>query len=148
MSKILRPLELDDAAGFDPYYKWLAINPKEQPPNYYRLLGVSLFESDTDVIANAADARMAHVKTFQTGAHSALSQRILNEIALAKVCLLNPQQRSEYDQQLRGRLDAGKPESPPCDPAPVAVVVPTSIYSLPRRKKLPDMVFGLSLLGV
>ena len=39
---------------FDPYYKWLGIPPGEQPPNHYRLLGVSLFEPDADVI-DAAD---------------------------------------------------------------------------------------------
>ena len=46
--------------SFDPYHKWLAIPPEEQPPNHYRLLGVSPFESDPDVIENAADQRMAH----------------------------------------------------------------------------------------
>ena len=28
---------------FDPYHKWLGIPPEEQPPNYYRLLGVALW---------------------------------------------------------------------------------------------------------
>lgn len=175
MSKILRPPELGDAAGFDPYYKWLAINPKEQPPNYYRLLGVGLFESDPDVIANAADARMAHVKTFQTGAHSALSQRILNEIALAKVCLLNPQQRSEYDKQLRRQLSAVKsvastaaPSLPATDHSDcyelqqeVAIerraipdnfpaiddFKPISISAKLRRKKSSDTLLVLGMLG-
>lgn len=27
---------------FDPYHQWLGIPPKDQPPNHYRLLGVSL----------------------------------------------------------------------------------------------------------
>ena len=44
--------------NFDPYYKWLAIPPEEQPPHHYRLLGVQRFESDPDVIATAADQRM------------------------------------------------------------------------------------------
>jgi hypothetical protein len=44
---------------FDPYYKWLGIPPKDQPANHYRLLGVSLFEPDPEVIASAADSRMA-----------------------------------------------------------------------------------------
>ena len=50
---------------------------------------VALFESDPDVIANAADRQMAHVRTFQTGPNAAHSQRLLNELAAAKVCLLN-----------------------------------------------------------
>src|SRR5687768_18381170 len=40
---------------FDPYHKWLAIPPEEQPPHHYRLLGIKLFESDPDVIESAAD---------------------------------------------------------------------------------------------
>ena len=59
------------AHSFDPYHQWLGISPKDQPPNHYRLLGVDLFESDLDVISNAADQRMAHVRSFQTGQHAA-----------------------------------------------------------------------------
>ncbi len=88
---------------FDPYYLWLGIPPHEQPPNYYRLLGVELFERNLDVIATAADRQMMLLRTFQTGKHSADSQRLLNEVAAARVCLLNPIKRDDYDQQL---LDA------------------------------------------
>lgn len=87
--------------AFDPYYKWLGIPPAEQPPNHYRLLGVTLFEADSDVIGNAADQRMAHVRTFQAGRHSDVSQRILNEIAAARVCLLNADKKAEYDRTLQ-----------------------------------------------
>ena len=70
-------------ATFDPYRKWLGIPVEEQPPNHYRLLGIGLFESDHDVISNAADRQMAHVRTFQSGSYSQLSQRLLNELAAA-----------------------------------------------------------------
>lgn len=88
-------------ADFDPYYQWLAIPPKDQPPNHYRLLGVELFESNVEAIANAADQRMMHVRSFQTGKYSDLSQKLLNEIAVAKICLLNAGKKAAYDQQLR-----------------------------------------------
>ena len=84
--------------GFDAYHKWLSIPPHEQPPNHYRLLGLGLFESDPDVVAAAADRQMAHVQTYKTGPHSELSQKLLNEISAAKLCLLRPQ---------RNRFDAG-----------------------------------------
>jgi len=74
---------------FDPYRKWLGIPPAEQPADHYRLRGVGRFEDDADTISNAADRQMAHVRTFQTGAHSAVSQKLLNEIAAARVCLLD-----------------------------------------------------------
>ena len=71
---------------FDPYYSWLAISPKDQPPNHYRLLGVELFESNSNVIQTAAEQRMVYLRTFQIGKHSADSQKPLSEVAAAKVC--------------------------------------------------------------
>jgi len=100
---------------FDPYHKWLGIPLKDQPPNHYRLLGLDLFESDPDVIEAAAFRQTAHVRTYQLGPHSADSQNLLNEIAAAKVCLLDPQKRAAYDTELRGRLRAadGRRSVPP-----------------------------------
>ena len=104
------------STGFDPYRKWLGIPPRDQPPNHYRLLGIELFESDPDVISNAADARMAHVRSFQTGPYSEWSQKILNEIAAAKVCLLNPEKKASYDAHLRTQLAAQGLWAPPAAP--------------------------------
>ena len=98
--------ERDMPEAFDAYYKWLGIPPNEQPPNCYRLLGIALFESDPDVITSAADKQMAHIRSFQTGQHSALSQKILNEIAAARICLLNAAKKAQYDEKLRGQLAA------------------------------------------
>jgi len=92
--------------SFDPYRKWLGIPPDEQPPNHYRLLGIGLFESDPDVISNAADRQMAHVRSFQTGRYSELSQKILNELSAARLCLLDPKRKAAYDAQLRAQLQA------------------------------------------
>ena len=89
---------------FNPYRKWLGIPEQDQPPHHYRLLGIELFESDADVIVNASDGRMAQVKNFQTGKSSEQSQRILNELAAAKICLLNPEKKAEYDRLLQARL--------------------------------------------
>ena len=97
-------------SDFDPYYQWLAISPQYQPPNYYRLLGVELFESNSDVILNAAYQRMAHIRSFQIGKHADLSQKLLNELAAAKICLLNPIKKAAYDRQVRQR--SAVPETP------------------------------------
>ena len=90
--------------AFDPYFKWLGIPKADQPPHAYRLLGIELFESDDDVISNAADGRMAQIKSYQTGKFGAVSQKLLNEIAAAKVCLLKPEKKAEYDRRLRAHL--------------------------------------------
>lgn len=102
--------------AFDPYHRWLGIPPAEQPPNHYRLLGIQLFEEDPDVIEAAGDQRMGHLRSYQSGRHSELSQRLLNEVAAAKVCLLNPQKKAEYD----GQLGAGRGVARPAESLPVA----------------------------
>jgi len=96
------------SSEFDPYHKWLGIAPKEQPPHLYRLLGLSLFETDADAIENAADQRMAHLRSFQTGKNSDHSQRLLNEVAAAKRRLLNPDEKEIYDDALRRTLKKRK----------------------------------------
>lgn len=93
------------AENFDPYHKWLGIPPAEQPPNYYRLLGLALFESDPDVIDHATEQRIVHLRTFQIGKHSDESQQLLREVFTARVCLLNREKKAAYDAQLRA---AGK----------------------------------------
>ncbi len=104
---------------FDPYHIWLGILPKEQPPHHYRLLGLALFESDSDVISNAADQRMAHLKTFQAGSQSNLSQRLLNEISAAKICLLTPNKKAAYDAHLLETMKPQEPASRSAEPPPV-----------------------------
>jgi serine/threonine protein kinase/WD40 repeat protein/formylglycine-generating enzyme required for sulfatase activity len=100
------------SAPFDPYYKWLGIPAAEQPPNCYRLLGIREFEDDPDVIETAADQRMRHLRTFQSGKQAAFSQKLLNEVAQALRRLHEPEEKAEYDAQLRERLStAGPPTS-------------------------------------
>jgi hypothetical protein len=103
----------NEADQFDPYHKWLGIPPKDQPPNHYRLLGIQTFEDDPDTIANAADQRMAHVRSFQSGKYSAISQRLLNELAAARVALLKPDRKSAYDAALRKSHHADAPSAQP-----------------------------------
>jgi hypothetical protein len=86
---------------FDPYHRWLGIPPSENPPSLYRLLGLVDFEDDDDVIQEASDRQMAHVKRHAGGPHAAESQRLMNELSGAKLTLLNPAKKQEYDDSLR-----------------------------------------------
>ena len=88
---------------FDAYHIWLGIPRKNQPPNHYCLLGIELFEESTDAILNAADQRMDHLRGFQIGPHSALSQKLLNQVAAARLCLLDPAKKAAYDRSLQGK---------------------------------------------
>lgn len=116
------------AAHFDPYHKWLGISPKDQPPNHYRLLGIELFEGDPDVIDSAADQRMAHVRTFQAGQNSADSQRLLNELSAARICLLDALKKTPYDDALRCKLQQAS--------APTVGTAPTVAASMSQTTPL------------
>jgi hypothetical protein len=90
----------------DPYYEWLGIPPKDQPPNHYRLLGLELFEENRNVIDAAANRQMSFIKEYQAGADSALSQKLLNQLSAARICLLSPATKAAYDEQLRAKRQA------------------------------------------
>lgn len=92
---------------FDAYHTWLGIPRNEQPPNYYRLLGIPLFESNPDVIQNARDQRIMLLNSFAAGPHAALSRRLLSEVARAGACLLKPTEKAAYDAGLRTVSGAG-----------------------------------------
>lgn len=106
------------ASDFNPYHKWLGIPPSDQPPHHYRLLGVDPFEADPQVIESAADRQMTFLRTFQNGPNADLSQRLLNELAAAKLTLLRPEKKAAYDQALRARLAARQAAAPATGAAP------------------------------
>jgi len=70
---------------FDPYHQWLGIPRSEQPPTPHRLLGISVTEEDPDVIDNAADQRMAHLKKLQVGPRAVLAEMLLEDLAAARI---------------------------------------------------------------
>lgn len=90
--------QIDD---YDAYHLWLGIPPEEQPPSHYRLLGLRLFEQNIEVIRNAADRQRTHVKRLGVNQYQQRGQELLNEIEAAKICLLRPEKREIYDEQLR-----------------------------------------------
>ena len=89
---------------FDPYRKWLGILPKDQPPNYYRLLSLELFEDDLDVIEAAVDRTMGFIRQYQSGEYATEAAALLNEIARARLCLLKPESKAEYDSKLKSEI--------------------------------------------
>lgn len=133
----------------DVYHELLGIPAEEQPPNYYRLLGITPFEADREVILNATRRQCAFVRTVSL-VYPVESQNLLNELMAAKLCLLNPERRDEYDRQLREAAAAGKPLIAPvgADSAPVKLggACPGSDLSIPeeeassrRRAKLMEL---------
>ena len=103
-SPLVTTLKAESSPQFDPLHQWLGIPPTDQPPNHYRLLSLQPFEDDPGVIEHAADRQMSHIRKFQQGEHQDLSQKLLNEIARARVCLLSPSHRAKYDKWLREQI--------------------------------------------
>lgn len=97
------------AAAFDPYHKWLGIPPGCRPPTHYQLLAISPEERDRSVINAAVTRQSAYVRNFQVGEHGADAARILGEIQSAKLCLLDPSSRAEYDTRLAREAAAKSP---------------------------------------
>src|SRR5436309_11887280 len=85
---------------FDPYHKWLGIPKECRPPTHYQLLGITQSEQDPEVIEEAAIRQTTHVRIYQIGPHAAQATRILNEISQARVTLLDPAKRKDYDAGL------------------------------------------------
>jgi formylglycine-generating enzyme required for sulfatase activity len=131
------PFGRDVDMEFDPYHRWLGILPKDQPPNHYRLLAIDPTESDPEAIRDAAEARMAHVRTYQLK-YPEHSQKILNELAAAKACLLDPKAKAAYDRQLSsqgGKSGAASPVSPLIPPPPA-----TQHKDAPEPVATPDVL--------
>ena len=86
-------------------HKWLGIPPAEQPPNHYRLLGISAYENDPEVIDRAADGRMIFLRQNQSGPNGHWSQLLLNEVSAGRICLLDESTKQNYDAGLREHLN-------------------------------------------
>lgn len=130
------PLSPGHTTGeFDPYHRWLGIPKSDRPANHYRLLGIPLFESNSDVIESAADRQMAHVRLSANGPRSDFAQQILNEIATARVCLLNSVSKVNYDQQLAALSSPSSRPEASTSHAGGNAATPLTSYT-PRKKRV------------
>lgn len=84
----------------DVYKQWLGITDTERPLSYYQLLRVSKFEDSSEKVRANYRKLNAHVRKYATGKYAALSQKLLNELARAMLCLTDAQRKREYDASL------------------------------------------------
>jgi formylglycine-generating enzyme required for sulfatase activity len=92
--------------GFDPYHIWLGIPKGKRPPTHYQLLRIASGEHADEVIEAAAERQSEYVRKCRIGEYATFADRILYEIDEAKLCLLNPRLRTDYD----AKLAEGKPK--------------------------------------
>src|SRR5882724_6577958 len=86
---------------FDPYQKWLGIPPQEQPPNYYRLLTLKPLEANLDAIDATSAKLTEYLEARSKGKNAAHALRLLEEVAAARACLLDPESKAVYDSTLQ-----------------------------------------------
>ena len=120
---------------FDPYHRWLGIPPDERPISKYRLLALGDFEGDRDVITLAAERQTVFLRTMQAGEHANLVAQLLNEVSQARVTLLDPDKKSDYDAQLRNERTSKEAEPAAGPPPVVQPTVPVVNLPTPPRRR-------------
>ncbi|MEZ6108990.1 MAG: hypothetical protein R3B96_23645 [Pirellulaceae bacterium] len=108
------------ANEFDPYYEWFGIPTDHQPPHDYRLVGVSPFERDPDVIATAAQIRLSFLGRQMQSPRGEQAKRLKSEVNLALERLLDPQERSAYERLLSEQWGVNPETTLPFDHRPGA----------------------------
>jgi|GEM_PF-1479490 len=96
---------------FDPYQRWLGIPPQDQPPHFYRLLGLELFEADPQVIKAASDNAIAFIQQNAFGEELQQSQKLLQDIGKVTAYLLSPPHKAKYDRKLKSKLGISQPKA-------------------------------------
>ena len=153
------------SAPFDPYHKWLAIPPADQPPDHYRLLGLSAHEEEADVITGAASRQVAHLRSLDANGRESERSQLIAQIRVAYACLQNSEHKALYDQRLKqSRLRLDRPATGPTlveatrqtNAATVTPVVPVirhrsgttqagrRLRKNPRRRQILNSLFMLS----
>lgn len=108
----------DSPEMFDPYWEWLEIPPEDQPPTFYRLLGLDDFEDDLATIDAAAKQTTAYLHPMAAGPNRESVQKLLSEVAKARRTLLGSDAKQAYDESLQ--VEESLPEPPPLSVPPVA----------------------------
>lgn len=88
------------AEAFNPYREWLGLDTADDP-NHYDLLSLRIYEDDPDAISLAAERSSTKVRSFRPGPNAAAWSRLLDKIRAARECLLDVNEKVDYDRKLR-----------------------------------------------
>jgi hypothetical protein len=113
----------DSPEMFDPYWEWLEIPAEDQPPTFYRLLGLDDFEDDLAAIDAAAKQTTAYLHPMAAGPNRESVQQLLSEVAKARRTLLGSDAKRAYDEDLQAVESTPEPPLPP--PVPPSLSAPT-----------------------
>jgi hypothetical protein len=64
-----------------------------------------LYENNVTAIDNAAERQMTHLRQMSSGPRAVAAQDLLNQIAKARIVLLDETKKKQYDEELRQQLE-------------------------------------------
>lgn len=86
--------------GFNVYREWLGVASSSEIPSYYELLALRPLESDTAKIEAAYQRQSAQLAPRLSGGQADVAQRLMGELAEARLTLLTPTAKRAYDTAL------------------------------------------------
>ncbi|MDR2169935.1 MAG: hypothetical protein LBP59_07330 [Planctomycetaceae bacterium] len=92
----------------DVYKSWLKIDAENRPLDFYQLLRLGRFEDDIAKIRKNYHVLNEHVRKFAAGDYMEESQKLLNELAKAMLCLTDTARKLEYDISLGRKVGGAK----------------------------------------
>jgi len=123
----------------NPYKIWLGLDVSSRP-DCYTLLGLPLYESDHGKILAACQNATARASIPVGPAEEPLRQALIGEIQAAQNCLLDANQKANYDQQLQAYY-AGQsvPTGHAVQTAPVQQVATAPVAAPPAKPIGPKL---------
>ena len=105
---------MPDQSAFTSAYKTMLGIPGDKlpetgPPDHYELLRLPRFEDDAAKIDAHYKKLNTHVRSYASGDLGEASQKVLNDLAKAMLCLTDPERKRSYDESL-GREFAEEPD--------------------------------------
>ncbi|HWB10000.1 MAG TPA: hypothetical protein VG826_12280 [Pirellulales bacterium] len=130
---------------FNPYREWLGVTSSSPSPSYYELLGLGPLEGDVAKIDSAYQRQSNQLAARLSGSQAMLAQRLMGELAEARMTLMTPTAKRAYDQALVARGPAAPtsaasdiqdmlpPAASPRGAGPSPVVLPNAaVYLAPQ----------------
>lgn len=127
--------------GFNAYREWLGIASQSDIPSYYELLGLRPLEPDTAQIEAAYQRQSARLTAQLSSGQADVAQRLLGEIAEARLTLLTPTAKRAYDTALAATIASTAPvaSSPVEMPAAPAAMPSQPVAAYPA---MPQAIQG------
>ena len=134
---------MDMSEQINPYLVFLELETAPKKPTYYELLAVEQDEQDESVISKGCEQALAKVRSFKPGSNARIWLAILDELALAKNTLIDPEERLQYDQKLANGTLPGELEYVVLE-GPLEIVESLSVSVADNSQALPEQPSSLA----